>query len=203
MITSSKQTCRSSTDATRTRAHASMPGRPSAEAGATSTSVRAGCRPPIRLTTSSAASPAARLSTTMTRVSTLVRTAARTSPRRSSGNASSIWPTVTCSASHVPSTVIVVVTAGTSRLAPLAAVALEQGVGLVGPPRAGLVLGDRRLADRPRVEDRVADTPRLLDLVGADEQRGIADERVEEQPLVRLGWLLQERGAVEEVHRHG
>ena len=54
----------------------------------------------------------------------------------------------------------------------------------------------------PRLDDRVDDAPRLLDLVGAGEQRGVALERVEDQRLVGVGRVDVERRAVGEVHRH-
>ena len=54
----------------------------------------------------------------------------------------------------------------------------------------------------PGVEDRVHDRPRLLDLVGAGEQRRVAEQRVEDQRLVRVGRVDRERRAVREVHGH-
>ncbi len=49
--------------------------------------------------------------------------------------------------------------------------------------------------------DRVDDAPALLDLLVAGEQRRVAEQHVEQQPLVGLGAGLGERLAVLEVHR--
>src|SRR5512133_746236 len=57
--------------------------------------------------------------------------------------------------------------------APLVAVAQDR-VLLGGTRGAGLVLRDRTGVLPPRLEDRVDDPPRSLDLVVAREQRGVA-----------------------------
>ena len=80
-------------------------------------------------------------------------------------------------------------------------VAVEQRVRLGGSRRPGRVLGHgRRRVLVPRGQDRVDDPPQRLDLVVAGEQRRVAAHRVEDQPLVRLGRLRQERRAVAELH---
>src|SRR6476646_2071574 len=63
-----------------------------------------------------------------------------------------------------------------------AAHALDELVGFLRPPRAGLVLVHRAGA----VNDRVNDGPGGLDDVLAGEERGVAEHRVAQQPLVRL-----------------
>src|SRR4051794_3459832 len=78
-------------------------------------------------------------------------------------------------------------------------VADEQLVRLRRALRAGRVLGDALAALRPRADDRVDDPPLRLDLVVAGEERGVAAHGVEDQPLVRLRRLRQERRAVEEL----
>src|SRR5262249_39769135 len=81
-----------------------------------------------------------------------------------------------------------------------AAHALDELVGFLRPPRAGLVLIHRAGA----VNDRVNDGPGGLDDVLAGEERGVAEHRVAEQPLVRLhaaaGAL---RGGVEHAELDG
>src|SRR5215469_687118 len=54
----------------------------------------------------------------------------------------------------------------------------------------------------PEVLDGVEHLPRQLDLPVPWEQRRVADEHVEQQPLVRFGAVLGERLAVGEVHVH-
>jgi hypothetical protein len=54
----------------------------------------------------------------------------------------------------------------------------------------------------PAGDDRVDDAPRLFDLVGAREQRAVAEHRIEQQPLVGVGGLAAEGRAVAEVHAH-
>ena len=54
----------------------------------------------------------------------------------------------------------------------------------------------------PVVEDRVEDLPGPLDLRVPREQRRVAEQHVEDQPLVGLGAGLGERAAVGEVHVH-
>src|SRR5438128_1725549 len=128
--------------------------------------------------------------TTATSVSTLVRTAARCSCRRRSDSAAAIWATVTPSPSHDPTVVI-----GPPP------VTREEVVRLRRSPAARVVARQGRALVPPRVQDGVDDLPRLLDLVAADEEGLVADERVEQQPFVGLRRLLEEGGAVEEVHR--
>ncbi len=53
---------------------------------------------------------------------------------------------------------------------------------------------------RPVLEDRVEDLPGQLDLLVPREQRRVAEQHVEDQPLVGLGARLGERAAVGEVH---
>src|SRR5215470_5623567 len=54
----------------------------------------------------------------------------------------------------------------------------------------------------PVLLDRVEHLPGQLDLLVPGEQRGVADEHVQQQPLVRLRAVLGERLAVGEVHVH-
>ena len=82
-------------------------------------------------------------------------------------------------------------------------VPVEELVGARRPPRAGGVVRERRTVALPGRDDRVDEQPLLLDLVGAREQRRVAEHRVEDQPLVRLRHAGAERAAVEEVHVHG
>src|SRR3954469_7527453 len=81
-------------------------------------------------------------------------------------------------------------------------VADEQPVRLGRPLRAGLVLADALVAAAPRLHDRVDDPPLGLDLVVSREERRLAAHGVEDEPLVGLGGLRQERRAVEELHVH-
>ena len=53
----------------------------------------------------------------------------------------------------------------------------------------------------PELLERVDHPPGRLDLLAAREQRRVAEQHVEDQPLVGLGRGLGERLAVEEVHR--
>src|SRR5690606_154641 len=86
-----------------------------------------------------------------------------------------------------------------SRPAPLAAVAGQQFVTGTGTPGARLVrFGAAALG--PELLDRVEDAPRQLHLLLVGEQRRVADEHVQDQPLVRLGTGLGEGLAVAEVH---
>src|SRR3954447_14053666 len=72
-------------------------------------------------------------------------------------------------------------------------VADEQPVGVGRPLRAGRVLAEPLVAAGPRLHDRVDDPPLGLDLVVPREERGLAAHGVEDQPLVGLGRLRQER----------
>src|SRR5262249_24782144 len=79
----------------------------------------------------------------------------------------------------------------------------QDALGLGGSLRARRV-ARRRCGDRiPCAQDRIANAPLSLDLVVAREERRVAAHRVEDQPLVGLGRLRQERGLVEELHAHG
>jgi hypothetical protein len=51
------------------------------------------------------------------------------------------------------------------------------------------------------LDDPVHDAPTLLDLVGANEQGRVADERFQQEPLIGFRGLLAERGTEGEVHR--
>src|SRR3990172_4208861 len=98
------------------------------------------------------------------------------------------------------------VSAVTSQPAPAAAIVLDQVIGIAWTPRPGLV--EAHLAVRaalsvplvPGVVQRRDDAPRCLDLVGAGEQRRVAQHRVQQQRLVRLWRVVPERQAVGEVH---
>src|SRR4051794_14861667 len=86
--------------------------------------------------------------------------------------------------------------------APAPALAGQQVVRGLGAPGAGLVVGEVGHALLgPGLDDRVDDGPRLLHLVRAREERGVAQERVEDQRLVRVGAVDLEGGAIREVHR--
>ncbi len=86
---------------------------------------------------------------------------------------------------------------------PGAVVAVDQLVRRARPPGAALVVREARPVALPGADDRVDELPLLLDLVLAREQRRVAEHRVEDQPLVRLGQPGAEGAAVEEVHVHG
>src|SRR5206468_1429185 len=85
--------------------------------------------------------------------------------------------------------------------APCAAVPGHHRVGRRGPGRAGRIL-IRLGVGGPEVLDRIEDAPAELDLGLPREQRRIADEDVEQQPLVGFRAGLGERLAVGEVHVH-
>ena len=69
-------------------------------------------------------------------------------------------------------------------------------------PRPGRVVREGWPVALPGGDDRVHERPLLLDLVRAREQRLVAEHRVEDQPLVRLGQVGAEGAAVHEVHVH-
>src|SRR5205085_1501665 len=206
--TSSKHTARPSDSRAWTQRAASTPvpplaaGWPGSPFSSITTRVRDGWRTPRSWMMPRTRSASAWLLVTATSVSTLARTAARCSWRRRPDSARSTSPMETSSASHVPRvTGVTWVTGGYgSWTAPAPAVAAEEVVGLFRAPRAGLVAGQGDVALLERLQHRVDDTPGLGHLVGADEQRLVAEEGVEQQPLVGLRRLLQEGGAVEEVH---
>src|SRR5690348_13883802 len=85
--------------------------------------------------------------------------------------------------------------------APYAAVPSHHRVGRRGPGRAGRILVWLGVGG-PEVLDRIEDPPAELDLGLPGEERGVADEDVEQQPLVGLRAGLGERLAVGEVHVH-
>src|SRR5579859_3285716 len=85
--------------------------------------------------------------------------------------------------------------------APGAAVPGHHRVGRRRAARAGRILVGLGVGG-PEVLDRVEDPPAELDLGLPREQRRIADEDVEQQPLVGFGAGLGERLAVGEVHVH-
>src|SRR5919201_4517021 len=85
---------------------------------------------------------------------------------------------------------------------PLAVLPLEQLVGRFRPPRPGGVCLQRRPAFPPGALDGVDQAPGGLHLVGAREERRVAQERVHDQALVGVGGVEQERRHVEEVHVH-
>src|SRR3954469_17226511 len=87
-----------------------------------------------------------------------------------------------------------------ARQPPSAPVAGDERPGLGRSPGRGLVQRDRPAVGAPELQHRVDDPPRAADLVGADEERGVADERVEDDPLVGVDRLLLE-ALVGEVHR--
>src|SRR4051794_39340513 len=86
------------------------------------------------------------------------------------------------------------------RVAPGPAVPGDQCAGLGGTPGRCLVEGDGAPVAGPVLHDRVDDAPGAADLVGPDEEGGVADQRVQDDPLVGIGGLLLE-ALVREVHR--
>src|SRR5262245_58259854 len=86
-----------------------------------------------------------------------------------------------------------------SRTPPGTAVAGEHVVSGLRAPAAGRVLLGLALRG-PVVDHRVEDLPAELHLGVLREQRRIAEQHVEDQPLVRLRRGLGERAAVREVH---
>ncbi len=70
-------------------------------------------------------------------------------------------------------------------------------------PSARSVPGLSSVPALPHAVERRDDAPGGLHLVRAGEQRRIAQHRVEDQRLVRLRGVAQERRAVREVHVHG
>src|SRR5579875_1887346 len=84
---------------------------------------------------------------------------------------------------------------------PAAAVPADQRIRAAGSVGAGRVLLRPAVAC-PELLDRVQDLPGQLDLLLPREQRRVADQDVEQQPLVRLRTGLGERLAIGEVHVH-
>ena len=76
--------------------------------------------------------------------------------------------------------------------APPTAVPGDQRGRLRRPPGRRLVEGNRARVFGPVAEDGVDDAPRSPHFIRADEQCRIADERVEDDPLVGVGGLLVE-----------
>src|SRR6266545_1190717 len=63
--------------------------------------------------------------------------------------------------------------------------ALQQLVGLLWPPGAGLIVRELgRRGDLPSLVDRRDQRPRCFDLVAAGEQRRVAQHGIQQQPLV-------------------
>src|SRR5258708_19800458 len=88
-----------------------------------------------------------------------------------------------------------------SRFPPAAPVAREQIMGLFRAPGAGRVRWRWGVSVcRPGAHDAIDVGPLLLDLVATCEERRVAAHRVEQEPLVRLGGVRAERGAVTEIH---
>src|SRR5262245_12524766 len=84
---------------------------------------------------------------------------------------------------------------------PPLALRFEQRVARRRTPRARIVVGERDafLFPRPVLEDRHHDLPAALGHVLARIQRRIAEDAVEQQPLVGLGELHAERRSIAEV----
>src|SRR5215213_5579879 len=89
---------------------------------------------------------------------------------------------------------------GGSRSPPPASLGLEHLVGRPGAPLAGPVRV--RGGAGPELLERVDRRPRRLHLRVAGEERRVAEQNVEQQPLVGLGGGLGELLAVEEVNGH-
>src|SRR5271156_796038 len=90
---------------------------------------------------------------------------------------------------------------GRSQAPPCAAVPCHQRLGRRRARRTRRIL--LRLGVRgPEILHRVQDPPAQLDFLLPGEQRRVADQDVEQQPLVGLGTGLGERLAVGEVHVH-
>src|SRR5438093_10683597 len=75
---------------------------------------------------------------------------------------------------------------------PGAAVACDERVGLLGPPRAGSVSRKLLPSRVPPGEDRVDESPLLLDLVAAREQGRVAAQCIEDQRLGPAGRVADE-----------
>src|SRR4051812_3744215 len=88
---------------------------------------------------------------------------------------------------------------GRSWSPPPASLGREHLLGGPGTPLAGPV--EVRRGTRPELLQRVDHPPGCLDLRVAREQRRVAEQDVEQQPLVGLGAVLGELLPVEEVHR--
>src|SRR5688500_15010632 len=109
----------------------------------------------------------------------------------------------TGSLTAIAGTTDVLMTAAGSDPSPALAVAGDHLVGLGRAPGAGVVIGVLGWrARRPLLDDRVDDAPRLLDLIGAREERSVALEGIQDEGLVRIGRVDVEGGAIGEVHRH-
>src|SRR5699024_7267990 len=90
---------------------------------------------------------------------------------------------------------------GWSRAPPMATVAGEQGLsGLRAAGPRPVLFGPAPLG--PVLLYRVQDPPREFDLLLAREQRRVADEHIQDEPLVGLGAGFGEGLPVSEVHAH-
>src|SRR5215203_3404145 len=89
-----------------------------------------------------------------------------------------------------------------SRQPPRPSVTAHERVGAGRAPAAGGVLLGRRPLLLPEPHDGVEDLPGELDLLVPGEQGWLAEEHVEDEPLVRLGGGLGEGAPVAEVHGH-
>src|SRR5205085_2808150 len=72
----------------------------------------------------------------------------------------------------------------TSRPPPLAPVPLDQPIGLLRPPGAGRIELRAARVGGPGREQRIEPGPGRLHLVAAGEEGGVAEHRLQEQPLV-------------------
>src|SRR5580704_14836593 len=91
---------------------------------------------------------------------------------------------------------------GTSGEVPGAPVARHEGVRFLGTPGARRVVravGPIGRVRAPSIENRSAESPRLLDLVLSCQQSRIPEHAVEEKTLVSVGRLHAERGVVHEI----
>src|SRR5712692_3929705 len=92
----------------------------------------------------------------------------------------------------------------TLRLTPGAAVPGNEGVGFRRSPGARLVQTERRSRRLcPCVEDRSEELPRLFNPIAPRVERRVAVDRVQQEPLVRLGRLAAENIAVAKVEPDG
>src|SRR5271165_1654003 len=160
--------------------------------------IRLGCSRPAWLAARTASYWSAS-SVTMIRVSTMPE-AGPPERRRAWVSASWIAPVVV----SVRSMVIAAFLPGTfapSQAPPCAPVSCHHRLGRRRALRTRRIL--LRLGVRgPEILDRVEDPPAQLDLLLPGEQRRVADEDIEQQPLVGLGTGLGEGLAVGEVHVH-
>src|SRR5690349_14614207 len=152
------------------------------------TRIRHGCWRPATLAARTA-SYCAPSSVTMTRVSTM--------PLATPPSRSRAWR----SASWIALVVVSVRSMVMSQPPPCPAVPGHQRVRTSRAGGPGRVLV-RLAVLGPELLDRVEHLPGQLDLLVPGEQRRVADEHVQQQPLVRLGAVFGEGLAVGEVHVH-